>query len=170
MTNIYEQLLLTDKAALETKIEGLYEDLLNGEQQAQAVIDEIKQVIEFELEIKDKCCFTIDEPYICGSAIFSSLEDYAERDTYCYADEADKKGNVDWDGCSDGEGTMEWFCDPSVSVDVYGLTEDASEDAQTLWEAQQIKKQLDWKQQQLEQAQRELLNLQAKLAIKEATA
>jgi hypothetical protein len=67
-----------------------------------------------------------------------------------------------------------WNNCPSVSVWVEGLTEDASEEAKTLWEAQSKEQErqdrLDWKRQRLEQAQKQLLELQAEIAAAEANA
>lgn len=173
MSNIYEQMLLTDKEAMETKISNLLEDKLNGNADAEAELNLISKVIDFRVNIEDTCCFEYDYPSISGKMSFDSLDEYEEREDYFYADDASRKG-VEWNECYDGGGSFSWDGCPEVSVEVRGLTEDASEEAKTLWDAQseeqERQEQLAWKRQRLELAQKELLELQAELSAAEATA
>lgn len=173
MTNIYEQMLLTDKAALESKITSLVEDKLNSNKEAEEELNLISKVIDYSLYIKDTCSFEVDYPYFNGERTFGSVEDYQERDDYYSAEEAERYG-VQWDGDTEFSGSFSWDGCPSVSVEVEGLTEDASEEAKTLWEAQSKEQErqdrLDWKRQRLEQAQKQLLELQAEIAAAEANA
>jgi len=173
MLNIYEQMLLTDKAALETKITNLIEEKLNNNNEVDLELDLIAEVIDYSYTITDTCSFEVDYPSINGEKTFRSVEDYQERDDYYTAEEAEKYG-VQWDGDTEFCGSFSWDGCPSVSVEVEGLTEDASEEAKTLWEqqsnAERRQAQLDWKRERLEQAQKELLELQADLAAAEANA
>ena len=167
--NDYEKLLLADRKALETKIANLLEEKLNNNYKAEAELDLIAEVINYCCEIEDTCSFEYDSPYMDGKMTFDSVEEYESKGDFYYADEAANKG-VEWSNCADGWGTFSWDDCPSVSVEVLGLTEDSSDEARNLWEAQERQERLDWKRKQLEQAQKELLKLQAELTAAEATA
>jgi len=173
MTNTYEQMLLNDKAALETKISNLLEQKLNNNNEVDLELDLIAEVIDYSYTITETCSFDVDYPYIKGEQTFRSVEDYHTREDYYTAAEAQNYG-VDWDGDTEFPGSFSWDGCPEVSVEVDGLTEDASEEAKTLWEqqskAEQQREQLDWKRKRLERAQKELLELQADLAAAEANA
>lgn len=174
MSNIYEQMLLNDKAALESKITNLVEEQLNNEYRAKEELDVIAKVIDYSLNITETCCWEVDNPIVSGEITFSSVGDYLDKEEYWSAVEAED-GGVSWDcDIQDCNGSFSWdFC-PSVSVEVLGLTEDASDEARTLWEAQskaeEDRQKLDWKRKRLEQKQRELLELQAELSAAEANA
>lgn len=174
MTNIYEQMLLTDKAALERKITNLIEDKLNSNTEAEQELNLISKVIHYCVDITDTCSFEVDYPSLKGERTFGSVEDYQERDTDYYSAEEAEGDGVAWDGDTEFSGSFSWDGCPSVSVEVEGLTEDASEEAKTLWEAQSKEQErqdrLDWKRQRLEQAQKQLLELQAEVAAAEANA
>jgi len=173
MSNIYEQMLLNDKAALETKITNLVEEKLNNNNEVDLELDLIAKVIDYSYTITDTCSFEVDYPYINGEKTFRSVEDYQERLDYYTAEKAERFG-VAWDGDTEFCGSFSWDGCPEVSVEVEGLTEDASEEAKTIWEqkskAERRQEQLDWKRERLEQAQKELLKLQADLAAAEANA
>jgi len=173
MSNIYEQMLLNDKAALGTKITNLLEQKLNNNHEMDVELDLIAEVIDYSYTITDTCSFEVDYPYMYGEKTFRSVEDYQERLNYYTAEKAEKCG-VAWDGDAEFSGLFSWDGCPSVSVEVDGLTEDASEEAKTLWEQQSEAKRrqekLDWKRERLERAQKELLELQAELAAAEANA
>jgi len=173
MTNTYEELLLNDKAALETKISNLLEQKLNNNNEVDLELDLIAEVIDYSYTITDTCSYQVDDPSISGERVFNSLEDYEDKDTYYSADEAESDG-VEWDGDSEFSGYFSWDDCPCVSVEVEGLTEDASEEAKTLWEqqrqAQENQQRLERKRERLERAQKELLELQADLAAAEANA
>jgi hypothetical protein len=174
-TNEYVQLLLTDKAGLESKISNLVEEQLNSNDEAEGELDLIAKVIDYSFTIKDTCYFLIDCPSLNGEKAFSSVEAYKEKDDFYTAEAAENDG-VEWDGGMgiNPYGSFSWDNCPEVSVEVEGLTEDAGEEAKTLWDAlrteQQHQEQLDWKRQRLERAQRELLELQAELAAAETNA
>jgi len=167
MLNIYEQMLLNDKAALETKITNLIEEKLKNNKEAEEELDLISKVIEFGVEIEDTCSFEYDYSNLTGKMTFDELDDYENREDYFYADDAANKG-VEWDGCYDGGGTFSWDGCPEVSVKVFGVTEDASEEAWNLCQAEEEQKRLERKRQRVEEAQKELLELQADLAAAEA--
>jgi len=173
MSNIYEQLLLNDKAALETKITNLVEKKLNNNNKVDLELDLIAEVIDYSYTITDTCDFQVDISRLCGEKTFRSVEDYQDRDNYYDPVFAESDG-VRWDGDCAFPGSFSWDGCPEVSVEVEGLTEDASEEAKTLWEqqskAERRQEQLDWKRERLEQAQKELLKLQADLAAAEANA
>jgi len=173
MLNDYEQMLLNDKAALETKITNFLEQKLNNNHEVDVELDLIAEVIDYSYTIKDTCTYQVDDPYISGERVFDSLEDYQERDDYDTAEDAGRDG-VWWDGDSEFCGSFSWDDCPEVSVEVLGLTEDASEEAKTLWEQQskadRRQEELDWKRRRLERTQKELLELQAELAAAEANA
>lgn len=174
MTNVYEQMLLNDKTALESKIANLVEEQLNNNAAAEAELNLVSKVIDYAYAIKDTCSFEVDDPHIRGYKHFGSIEDYKEReDLYDFTDAAENDGVVWWDDTA-FPGSFSWDGRPEVCVRVKGLTEDASKEAKTLWEAQrtegQRQEQLVWKRKQLEEAQKQLLKLQAELSAAEATA
>jgi hypothetical protein len=166
MTNIYEQLLLTDKAALESKIANLVAQKLKDCEEAEEELILISKVIDFSMDIEASCSFEVDCPVLSATKNFCSVEDYKDRDHYETAEDAECDG-ISWDADTN-DGSFSWDGCPSVSVEVEGLTEDASEEAKTLWDTlrreQQHQKQLDWKRKRLEETQKELLKLQADLA------
>lgn len=171
--NIYEQMLLTDKAALESKISNLVKEQLNSNEKAAEELNLISKVIDYDFTITDTCSFEVDYPHIRGEKDFGSIEDYQKRDQHHYDDAVEaESGGVSWDGATDFYGSFSWDGCPSVSVEVEGLTEDASEEAKTLWEAQSNEQErqdrLDWKRQRMEQTQKQLLELQAEVAAAEA--
>jgi len=174
MSNIYEQMLLNNKAALETKITNLVEEKLNNNNEVDLELDLIAEVIDYSYTITDTCSFEVDYPSMNGEKTFRSVENYQERgEDYSTAGEAERFG-VAWDGDTECGGSFSWDGCPEVSVEVEGLTEDASEEAKTLWEqkskAERRREQLDWKRKRLERAQKELLELQIELAAAEANA
>jgi hypothetical protein len=173
-TNEYVQLLLTDKAGLESKITNLVEEQLKDCDEAADELNLIAKVIDYALSIRSRCSFEVRDPLIRGYKRFCSIEDYKQRDDdYAYLEAAESEGVVWWDD-TEFSGAFSWYGCPEVSVEVEGLTKDASEEAQTLWDAlrreQQHQEQLDWKRQRLEHAQRELLKLQEELAAAETNA
>jgi len=174
MSNAYEEMLLTDKSALESKISNLVKEQLNNCEEAEEELNLISRVIDYSFTITDTCSFEVDYPSLNGERTFGSVEDYLERDTDYYSAEEAEGDGVAWDGDTEFSGSFSWDGCPSVSVEVEGLTEDASEEAKTLWEAQSKEQErqdrLDLKRQRLEQAQKQLLELQAELAAAEANA
>lgn len=172
MSNVYEQMLITNKSALESKITGLVEKQLKDCDEAEEELNLISKIIDFSIDIEASCSFEIDCPVLTATKNFGSVEDYKERDHYETAEEAECDG-ISWDADTN-DGCFSWNGRPSVSVEVLGLTEHASEEAKTLWEAQSKEQehqaQLDWKRKRLERAQKELLKLQAELSAAEATA
>lgn len=172
MSNIYEQLLLNDKTALESKIKNLVEQKLNDCEEAEEELDLISKIIDFSMDIGVSCSFEVDCPVLTATKTFDSVEDYKDRDHYETAEDAECDG-ISWDADTN-EGSFYWSGRPSVSVEVEGLTEHASEEAKTLWEAQskeqERQERLDWKRQRLEQTQKQLLELQAEIAAAEANA
>jgi len=174
MTNIYEELLLNDKAALETKITNLLEQKLNNNNEVDLELNLIAEVIDYSYTITDTCSFEVDYPSLNGEKTFRSVEKYQERRKNYYTAEEAEGDRVAWDGDASFCGSFSWDDCPDVSVEVEGLTEDASEEAKTLWEqqtkAEQQREQLDWKRKLLERAKKELLELQADLAAAEANA
>ena len=172
MSNIYEQLLLNDKTALESKIKNLVEQKLNDCEEAEEELDLISEIIDFSMDIGVSCSFEVDCPVLTATKTFDSVEDYKDRDHYETAEDAECDG-ISWDADTN-EGSFYWSGRPSVSVEVEGLTEHASEEAKTLWEAQskeqERQERLDWKRQRLEQTQKQLLELQAEIAAAEANA
>jgi len=174
MMNTYEQMLLNDKVALETKITNFLKRKLNNNHEVDVELDLIAEVIDYSYTIKDTCTYEVDDTYISGERVFDSLEDYEDRSTFYYTAEDAGSDGVRWDGDSGFCGSFSWDDCPEVSVEILGLTEDASEEAKTLWEQQskadRRQEELDWKRERLERAQKELLKLQADLAAAEANA
>jgi len=123
MTNIYEQLLLTDKAALENKIANLAEEQLNNSDEARDELNQIAKVIDFSVRIQLTQYGKDKRLAIVGGMSFPSIEEYQERQSILSVMEKEEANSRGWD----------WK--PQVSVAVEGLTEDASEEAQTLWDA-----------------------------------
>ena len=170
--NKYEEMLLNEAENLKRKISNLVEILLQTDGEADEELKQISKVIEFSVEITDKCSFEVDEPYIEGEKTFCSVDDYCNKEDYFFADDAVSDG-VDFDGSDCSAGSLSWNDMPSVSVEWVGLSEDASEEAQTLWDAfcaqKRRQEQLAFTQQRLEAAQKQLAQLQAEVAAAEAT-
>ena len=124
MSNIYEQLLLNDKTALESKIKNLVEQKLNDCEEAEEELDLISKIIDFSMDIGVSCSFEVDCPVLTATKTFDSVEDYKDRDHYETAEDAECDG-ISWDADTN-EGSFYWSGRPSVSVEVEGLTEHAS--------------------------------------------
>jgi hypothetical protein len=158
MSNIYEQLLLTDKTALELKITNLVKKQLNDcDDEAKEELNQIAKVIDYSVDIDACCTHEIDSPVMSGTKNFDSVEDYLDRDHhYDYADEAAKDG-IQWDS-NPYEGSFSWDDYPSVSAKVLGLTEHSSDEAKNLWgqlkEQENREQELVAKRRQLERAQK----------------
>jgi hypothetical protein len=146
---------------------------LNNNKEAERELNLIKKVIDYSVEIAETCTFEVDCPSLYGDKYFTSVEEYKEKDDYWTA-EAAVDGGVSWDGDTNFCGSFSWSGCPEVSVQVEGLTEYASEEAKTLWEAQSKEQghqqKLDRKRQRLERTHKELLKLQAELAAAETNA
>jgi len=181
MINDYEQMLLDDRAELETKITNLLLEKLICNNETKEELDLIAEVIDYSYTITKTCSYEVDCPHLVGEITFSSIEDYQKRNTHYYNAEAAAYDGVKWSENYAFPGSFTWDGYPCVSVEVEGLTEDASEEAKTLWEQQskaekrhrQLKRtreQLGRKRQELEQTKKELLKLQADLAADEANA
>jgi len=176
VSNIYEQMLLTDKSALSDKIRNLVEEQLNNYDcdSAKDELDLIATVIDFSYTITDTCSFSDVPGRTIGNKTFGSIEDYEERDQH-YEDFEDAEGDgVEWDEEDDFYGTFGWDNCPKVSVMINGVTKDASKASKTLWEdkckqlqAQSVLKQ---KHQHLTLLEKQLLQLQAEIAAAEGNA
>jgi hypothetical protein len=163
-TNEYELLFLTNRKELEKHIASVVKKALNKEEGAKEELIKISKYIVYSVEIEDNCSFECDNPYITGSKTFSSVEHYEKkREDYWSADDASNNGVDFVDGTEFG-GCFSWDNDPSVSVDVDGLGEDASKEAQVLWEQKWKQDQLEWKKGQLLKAQQEVEELEVVIA------
>ena len=176
MSNIYEQMLLTDKSALSDKIRNLVEEQLNNYNcnSAKEELDLIAKVIDFSYTITDTCSFGVEHPRIYGDKSFGSIEDYDERDHH-YEDAEEAEGDgVSWDGETDLFGTFGWDNCPEVSVMINGVTKYASKESKTLWEEKckqlQAHDVLKQKHQRLALLEKQLLELQAEIAAAEGNA
>jgi hypothetical protein len=171
--NTYEKMLISNKALLEKEIALQVEHQIKAGLEKSWILEEVAKVIDYTFMIEEECSFQVDCSHLRGQKTFGSIEAYEERDCYEDAEEAEMNG-VSWNGDTEFGGSFTWDGCPSVSVEVEGLTKDASEEAKTLWEAQsnaeQRQKQLKLKRQRLERAERELLLLQAELSAAEETA
>jgi len=176
MSNIYEQMLLTDKSALSDKIRNLVEEQLNNYNcdSAKDKLDLIAKVIDFSYTITDSCSFSDLSNRTIGNKTFGSIEDYEERDQH-YEDAEEAEGDgVLWDEEDDFYGTFGWDNCPEVCVMINGVTKDASEASKTLWndkckqlQAQNVLKQ---KHQRLTLLEKQLLELQAEITAAEGNA
>jgi len=176
MSNIYEQMLLTDKSALSDKIRNLVEEQLNNYNcdSAKDELDLIAKVINFSYTISDTCSFSDVPGRPIGYKTFGSIEDYEERDQH-YEDHEEAEGDgVLWDEEDDFCGTFDWDNCPKVSVMINGMTKDASKASKTLWEdkCKQLQAQfvLEQKHQRLTLLEKQLLELQAEIDAAEGNA
>jgi hypothetical protein len=167
MTNIkneYELLFLTNRKALEKHIASVVQKALNKEEGAKEELIKISKYIVYSVEIEDNCSFECDNPYITGSKTFSSVENYEEKGNkdYWSADDASNDG-VDFVDGTEFCGSFSWD-DPSVSVYVDGLGEDASKEAQVLWEQHCLQAQLEKERGTLLKAQQAVEELEVEVA------
>jgi len=172
--NTYEQLLLNDKAELESKIAFLVEEQLNNNcPQEKGLLSAISTVINFSYEIKETCSFDMNCQSVTGQKLFSSIEEYIERDHHYESAEEAEQDEVEWDEEFDLCGSFGWDNNPTVIVKIEGLTQLASIEAQGIWAAQtkdqNNQKQLRLKRQKLEQLYKTLHALQGEIATYEAT-
>ena len=168
MTNIkneYELLFLTNRKALEKHIASVVQKALNKEEGAKEELIKISKYIMYDVAIEDNCSFECDNPYITGSKTFSSVEDYEEKgkEDYWSADDASNDG-VDFVDGTEFCGSFSWDDDPSVSVYVDGLGEDASKEAQVLWEQHCLQAQLEKEKGTLLKAQQAVEQLEVEVA------
>jgi len=136
VSNLYEQLLLNDAATLERKIYKLVDGAVWNNFKTEKRLELIAKVIDFSYTIDDECLFDGEYSSVCGSKTFYSIEEYNSRKEYDNAEEAEQDG-IEWNDAPTGSsGLFSWVMSPEVSVEIYGLTEDASEEAKDLWKTQ----------------------------------
>ena len=129
--NAYESMLLTDAANLEKTIEDLISKSINDDADAKGELVKVEAVIDFDYEISADVTFCPFSTTLYSTATFDSITKFndaaEEEDGYSY--DFENEYGLTWDDdCSYGEFELD-KTDTKVSVDINGLTENASQEA-----------------------------------------
>ena len=129
--NAYESMLLTDAANLEQTIEDLISKSINDDADAKGELVKVEAVIDFDYEISADVTFCPSSTTLYSTATFDSITKFndaaEEEDGYSY--DFENEYGLTWDDdCSYGEFELDKR-DTKVSVDINGLTENASQEA-----------------------------------------
>ena len=129
--NAYESMLLTDAANLEKTIEDLISKSINDDADAKGELVKVEAVIDFDYEISADVTFCPSSTTLYSTATFDSITKFndaaEEEDGYSY--DFENEYGLTWDDdCSYGEFELDKR-DTKVSVDINGLTENASQEA-----------------------------------------
>ena len=129
--NAYESMLLTDAANLEQTIEDLISKSINDDADAKGELVKVEAVIDFDYEISADVTFCPFSTTLYSTATFDSITKFndaaEEEDGYSY--DFENEYGLTWDDdCSYGEFELD-KTDTKVSVDINGLTENASQEA-----------------------------------------
>lgn len=129
--NAYESMLLTDAANLEQTIEDLISKSINDDADAKEELVKVEAVIDFDYEISADVTFCPSSTTLYSTATFESITKFndaaEEEDGYSY--DFENEYGLTWDDdCSYGEFELD-KTDTKVSVDINGLTENASQEA-----------------------------------------
>ena len=129
--NAYESMLLTDAANLEKTIEDLISKSINDDADAKGELVKVEAVIDFDYEISADVTFCPSSTTLYSTATFDSITKFndaaEEEDGYSY--DFENEYGLTWDDdCSYGEFELD-KTDTKVSVDINGLTENASQEA-----------------------------------------
>jgi hypothetical protein len=128
--NATEQLLFSDKAALEKNIEKMIWNVINEEPEANKELSVISFFIDFDVEITCDAQFNPYQTTLYSTATFDNLLDFIEADDDDgYATDFEDTNGINWDDdCSSG--SIEYNKDDAkVEVTINGLGRDASEEA-----------------------------------------
>ena len=129
--NTYESMLLTDAAKLEETIEDLISKSINDDADAKGELVKVEAVIDFDYEISADVTFCPSSTTLYSTATFDSINKFndaaEEEDGYSY--DFENEYGLTWDDdCSYGEFELD-KSDTKVSVDINGLTDNASQEA-----------------------------------------
>ena len=129
--NTYESMLLTDAAKLEETIEDLISKSINDDADAKEELVKVEAVIDFDYEISADVTFCPSSTTLYSTATFDSINKFndaaEEEDGYSY--DFENEYGLTWDDdCSYGEFELDKR-DTKVSVDINGLTDNASQEA-----------------------------------------
>jgi len=129
--NAYESMLLTDAAKLEQTIEDLIAKSINDDTDAKGELVKVEAVIDFDYEISADVTFCPSSTTLYSTATFDSINKFndaaEEEDGYSY--DFENEYGLTWDDdCSYGEFELDKR-DTKVSVDINGLTDNASQEA-----------------------------------------
>ena len=130
--NAYESMLLTDAANLEQTIEDLISKSINDDDDAKGELVKVEAVIDFDYEISADVTFCPSSTTLYSTATFDSIQKFndAEEEEDGYSYDFENEYGLTWDDdCSYGEFELDKR-DTKVSVDINGLTDNASEEAQ----------------------------------------
>ena len=128
--NATEQLLFSDKAALEKKIEKAVWNIINNEEGAEEGLEAFRNYIDFDLEITCDAQFNPYQTTLYSTATFNNVADFMEvEDEDGYTSEFEGSNGICWDDdCTSGE--IEYDkTDATVEVTINGLGRLASEEA-----------------------------------------
>jgi len=128
--NATEQLLFSDKAALEKKLEKMVWNVINEEPEANKELAEISFFIDYDVEITCDAQFNPYQTTLYSTATFNNVADFMEvEDEDGYTSEFEGSNGICWDDdCTSGE--IEYDkTDAKVEITINGLGRDASEEA-----------------------------------------
>ena len=129
--NEYELMLLRNEEALEETIKGLIEKVIKSQdEEAKAALSTIAKTISFDVSIDCEAYFEPHANTLNATASFSSIEKFENADEYCdgLAHDFENEYDITWDDDAGyGDFSLE-KSSVSVSVDIDGLSKNASDE------------------------------------------
>lgn len=135
--NEYELMLLRDRTALEETIKGFMHKVIKSQdEEAKAELSKIEKTISFDADIQCEAYFEPHANTLNATASFSSIKSFEDADEYCdgYSHDFENQYDITWDDdCGYGDFSLE-KSSVDISVDINGLTNDASEELVNAYE------------------------------------
>ena len=135
--NEYELMLLRNTDALEENIKSLiYKVIKSQDEEAKVELSTIEKTIRFDVDIECEAYFQPNTNTLNATASFSSIKRFEDADRYCdgYSHDFENQYDINWgDDCSFGHFSLD-KSSVNVSVEIDGLTNDASEELVTAYE------------------------------------
>ena len=129
--NEYELMLLRNKEALEETITGLiFKVIKSQDEEAKVELSTIEKTIRFDVDIECEAYFEPHANTLNATASFSSIEKFENADEYCVglAHDFENEYDITWDDDAGyGDFSLE-KSSVSVSVDIDGLSKNASDE------------------------------------------
>lgn len=167
--NATEQLLFSDKAALEKKIEKSVWNIINNEEGAEEELEAFKNYIDFDLQITCDAQFNPYQTTLYSTASFQNVVDFMEvEDEDGYLNEFEGSNGISWDDdCTSG--SIEYDkSDAKVKVTIDGLGSMASEEAKVKFKVvEQLEEEtrlLEWSKEKVSRLKIQLENAEQNLA------
>lgn len=130
-------MLLRDEDALEETIKGLVEKIIKSQDgEAREELSTIEKTINVSVSIACEANFEPDTSTLSARASFESFEEFEDADDFCfgYSHDFENQYDIRWDDeCGYGTFALD-KSSVDVSVEIDGLTEDASDELKSGFE------------------------------------